>query len=273
MNFCYSDESGTGQEPIATMVGIVVDAQRMHLTKAHWNELITILNDLTKRPIVELHTADFYSGNGVWRGVDASTRSSVITAILDWLADRKHHLVYTSVLKKSYFAALETGGIPSEVNTIWRFLGFHLTLAVQKYSQPESGIKGNTLFVFDKEDREEDRFIRLVRTPPQWSDEYYGKKKNRSQLDQMVDVPCFGDSQYYPLIQVADFLAFLLRRYAEIQEGSVPAKYDGEGERVTTWIGKLKERSISSANIYPKRRRSEAQDLFFRHAPPCIRNL
>ncbi|MDA0263113.1 MAG: hypothetical protein O3A93_03710 [Chloroflexi bacterium] len=59
MNFCYSDESGTGEEPIATMVGIVVDSQRMHLTKKHWLELLEILNELTKRPIVELHTADF----------------------------------------------------------------------------------------------------------------------------------------------------------------------------------------------------------------------
>lgn len=33
MKFCYVDESGTGDEPYAVMVGIVVDTQRMHVTK------------------------------------------------------------------------------------------------------------------------------------------------------------------------------------------------------------------------------------------------
>jgi len=31
MKFCYLDESGIGDEPYAVMVGIIVDAQRMHV--------------------------------------------------------------------------------------------------------------------------------------------------------------------------------------------------------------------------------------------------
>lgn len=45
-----------------------------------------------------------------------------------------------------------------------------------------------------------------------------GRVKQK-QLDQIVDVPYFGDSREVVLIQVADFAAFFLRRYAEIQEG------------------------------------------------------
>ena len=56
VNFCYSDESGTGEEPIATMVGIVVDAGRMHLTKGDWVDLLGILSHLTNRTIAKLHT-------------------------------------------------------------------------------------------------------------------------------------------------------------------------------------------------------------------------
>ena len=106
VNFCYADESGIGGEPIATMVGIVVDAGRMRPTKADWLALLELLNQITKRPLTELHTADFYSGNGVWRGVDGPSRAIVISAILEWLATRKHHVIYTSVLKSSYYAAL-----------------------------------------------------------------------------------------------------------------------------------------------------------------------
>ena len=165
MNFCYSDESGIGQEPIATMVGIVVDSGRMHVTKSDWVELLELLSRVIGRHIAELHTADFYSGNGVWRAIDGPERSMVITEIFKWLAERKHHVVYTSVLKSSYSTARAEGEIPEELDTIWRVLGFHLTLAIQKHSQPEPKNKGHTLFVFDNEEQEEGRFVDLVLSP------------------------------------------------------------------------------------------------------------
>lgn len=274
VNFCYSDESGTGDEPIATMVGIVVDALRMHVTKSDWVELLESLSGLTGRNIAELHTANFYNGNGVWRQLIGSVRSQVTTAILDWLTARKHQIVYASLYKTTYFEALEAQEIPEELNTPWRFLAFHLALAVQKYSQPEPKNKGNTILVFDNEYREETRFIDLVLNPPEWSDEYYVRKKKSSQLDQIVDVPYFHDSKHLPLLQVADFLAFYLRRYAELQEGvGPPVKFPEEVEKIGACIAQLKQCAIAPSNIYPKRQRSEAQDLFYRHAPASVRDL
>ena len=49
MKFCYLDESGMGSEPIFVLAGIVVDATRMHITKAAWNDLIS-LEDCRKQP-------------------------------------------------------------------------------------------------------------------------------------------------------------------------------------------------------------------------------
>ena len=273
VNFCYCDESGTGQEPIATMVGIVVDAGRMHLTKSNWTELLGVLRKITGKEIAELHTSDFYSGNGVWRDMDGQSRSDVITEILKWLADRKHHIVYSSVVKQSYLEAREAGTLPKELDTTWRFLGFHLTLAIQRYSQSEERNKGNTFLVFDNQERERVRFNDIVKNPPEWSDAYYGLDKKQQRLDQIIDVPAFQDSKEVELLQVADFLAFFLRRHAEIQEGLVPAKYHDEQEKMAGWIAKLRERSISVVHIYPKVRRTDAHNYFYRYAPPSIRNL
>ena len=231
LNCCYADESGTGSEPVATMVGIIADSGRMHVTKSEWNELLKILSQMTKQTIVELHTADFYNGNGVWRVLDGPLRSRVTTAIFNWISERKHHIVYASVLKASYYGALKTHDIPDELNTLWRFLGFHLTLAIQRYSQPEKKNKGHTFLFFDNEERERVRFADLVNRPPPWSDEYYARGKKQEQLDQIIDVPYFGDSQEVSLLQVADFLAFFLRRYIEIQEGLVPPRYEDEEEK------------------------------------------
>ena len=128
VNICYSDESGMGEEPIATMVGIIADAGRMHLTKQDWHDLLEILNNITKRTIVELKTSDFYSGNGVWRDLNGNQRASVIGSVFEWLIKRKHHIVYSSVLKESFYDGKSNNSIPREVNTIWRFLGFHIVL-------------------------------------------------------------------------------------------------------------------------------------------------
>jgi len=273
VNLCYCDESGTGNEPIAVMTGIVVDASRMHLTKQHWAELLELLSDATGHQIVELHTRDFYAGNGVFRDISGKNRAHLISQIFDWLAARKHHVVYSSVVKASYHAAFNSGDIPAELNTVWRFMGFHVILAMQRYCQREKGIKGHTLFVFDNEERERMRFTDLIARPPAWSDIYYDRQKNRERLDQIIDVPYFGDSREVSLIQLADLTSFFLRRAAEIAEGHVGPKYDDEEENLGGWLGTFLEQSIGTANIYPKRGREYASDLFFRHAPPSIRDL
>ena len=147
------------------MVSILVDAGRMHLTKTDWVELLEILSNMTERRIVELHAAEFYNGNGVWRGLDGPLRADVTTAILDWIANRKHHIVYSSVLKKSYYDPLKAGELLEGLDTLWRFLGFHLALAIQRYCQPEKKNKGNTFLVFDNQEREKIGFNDIVKNP------------------------------------------------------------------------------------------------------------
>ena len=273
MNFCYCDESGTGDNPIATMVGIIVDSGRMHLTKSDWRELLEILSQIASRQITELHSADFYHGNGVWRGLQGSVRAKVTDAVLQWLADRKHHIVYTSVQKSLHVKAGEDEAIPSGVDTLWQCLAFHLVLAVQRYSQPELKNKGHTVLQFDDNSVESGRFIDLVYDPPGWSDVYYGKKPKQTRLDQIVDMPNFSDSKKLPLIQVADFVAFFLRRYAELEEGLDEERYTGEQERVSGWVKQIATRTIQRAHIYPRKGRNEAQDYFYRLAPPSVRDL
>jgi hypothetical protein len=142
---------------------------------------------------------------------------------------------------------------------------------MQKCCQRESKNKGHTLFVFDNEERERMRFTDVIMRPPDWSGEYYGRKKKQEPLDQIVDVPYFGDSQEVALIQVADVASFFLRRYAEIKEGLVPARYDDEEARVSGWVETLVGRSLSRP--YPKVGRTRSEQLFFDNASQSIRGL
>lgn len=274
VNLCYCDESGVGDEPIAVMVGVVVDASRMHLTKGHWQDLLNVLSELAGRQIVELHTRDFYAGNGIWRDrLDGPERAGVFDSIFDWLAERKHHVVYSAVLKDSYRQAFALGNIPDALNTPWRFLGFHLALAMQRCSQREPGVKGHTLFVFDNEERERIRFTDIIQAPPAWSDTYYARRKKQERLDQIIDVPYFGDSREVALIQLADLVAFLLRRYAEIESGLVGPRYPDERARIASWVGSVAKRSIGRSFMYPRNKREYSEEIFYQHAPQSIRDL
>ena len=273
MKFCYVDESGTGDEPIATMVGIVVDATRMHVTKDHWNELLSTLSRIVGRHLAELHTRDFYAGSGVWYQMKGPERSNVISEVLTWLTARKHHVVYSAVVKSEFFMRLGGGQIPSELSTPWRFLGYHIILSIQKKFQCESKLKGNTVLVFDNEERERMRFTDLITNPPAWSDAYYCKDKHKVRLDQIVDVPYFGDSREVPLIQVADFLCFFLRRYCEIKENLIPPRYADEAQKIEDWATAIGDISIGRTMMYPSRGRCDTADLYWALAPDCIRKL
>lgn len=273
MKLCYCDESGTGDEPIAVMVGVLVDAQRMHITKDDWHELLEGLSRVSGREVSELHTRDFYSGNSVWRKLDGELRAEIISMIFGWIAERKHHLVVTSVRKDRYRENRSRKRIPSELGNEWRFMGFHLALAVQKYCKKHEKNKGHTILVFDNEDREKARFTDVLMRPPDWSREYYGGKAKDRPLDQIVDVPYFGDSKEVALIQVADFVAFFMRRYAEIKEGLSDPRYHDEEDKVNNWVASLRKRLVGSNFTYKKTGRCPADELFFENAPRSIRQL
>jgi hypothetical protein len=273
MKLCYCDESGTGDEPVAVMAGILVDAHRMHLTKAEWERLLQELSDLAGRSITEFHTRDFYPGNGVWREIAGPKRAEILSRIFTWLAERKHRIVYTCVNKTKFYESYREQVIPAELNTVWRFLGFHVALAIQKYCQTFEKNKGHTVFIFDNEERERLRFTDVIKRPPEWSDAYYHRKRHQERLDQLVDVPYFGDSQDVSLIQVADAVSFFLRRYAEIKERLVLPRYPDEEARIDGWIEQLMERSIGASYIYPKINRGRAEALFYDHASVSIRSL
>jgi hypothetical protein len=155
VKFCYVDESGIGDEPYAAvMVGVIVDSHRMRPTKRDWDDLLSDLSNKLNHRVDEIHTRDFYAGNGRWRNIDGPQRASIIGAIFDWLASRKHTIVFSS-LDKTQFAELEQHPFFSDIKTIWRFLGLHLVLAIQKHHQPMKKNKGNTVLVFDNEERPE----------------------------------------------------------------------------------------------------------------------
>ncbi len=207
----------------------------------------------------------------MWRGLNGEQRARVINAVCEWLINRRHQIVYSSVLKKLYYN--NRSHIPIEVNSVWRFMALHITLAIQRFSKLKMVPKGNTLLTFDHKEEEERKFIELVKNPPSWSEEYYGKEPKQLPLNQIIDIPHFADSKDIGLLQVADFVAFFLRRYAEVKEGIGKPPYTDEAHLLNGWIKKLRKCRIRSSHIYQKTGRNKAQELFYSYASPSIRDL
>jgi hypothetical protein len=148
-------------------------------------------------------------------------------------------------------------------------MALHITLAVQRYFQSVPKNKGNTLLIFDNEERERQNFTEIICKPPDWTDSYYRHKK-QNRLDQIIDVPYFVDSQQVGLIQVADFVSFFLRKHIELCQGKRVADYTEEPEKLSKWFDAAMKLSIPQANIFMKKSRCQCSELFYKYAPSSM---
>lgn len=273
MKFCYVDESGTGDEPFAVMVGIIVDAQRMHVTKNDWLELLRVLSGICGKEVKEFHTREFYRGNGMWRSINGNDRSEIISAVLKWLKDRKHEVTFAAVNKEIFKSEQNKEIILKDIKSIWCFMGLHLMLTIQKHFQANPKNKGNTIFIFDNEVKEEAHFGIIVNNPPEWTNNYYNKKKSSLPLDQVIDVPYYADSKDVHLIQVADLIAYLLRLYVEIKEKVRSSSYQDEEYKLDNWVEQIALLCLPVSTRYPARGRNKAVEIFYKTAPDSLRKI
>lgn len=263
MKFCYLDESGTGGDPVAVMVGVIVDAVRMHKTKTEWQDFMCQLCELTGYDIQEFHAHKFYTGSGVWKKLDGKTRANIISALIYWVKERKHKIVYAAIDVKKHNVA--TGHV-SKIS-VWSAMALHLTLALQKFHQKIGNNKGHTVLIFDDVVMEKTKFSDVLQAPPEWTYEYYAKKPKSLPFCQIVDVPHFVDSKNVPLVQVADLYSFILRRFFELGNGHSTPAYKDEWERVSTWVGSIREQCIPLTNTFPTQRVCSAAREFIEITP------
>jgi len=271
MKFCYLDESGMGDESILVMAGVIVDATRMHITKDAWKSFLNVLSDAAGRNISEFHARKFYKGNGQWRTIDGRTRAKIIDSILDWINKRRHKITFSAVKKDNFNALYRSDERLKDLGSPWCTVAVHTVLSIQKTHMHLKKNKGHTVLIFDREDPEQDRLTNFILNPPLWTRSYYGKLGRRSPFNQIVDVPYFTDSRWAVLIQVADLIAYILRTYAEIQEGLSKKRYPNEARRMEKWVRIILKNTISRASRYPDINRFEASQLFWNLAPESLR--
>ncbi len=271
MKFCYLDESGTGGEPIAVMIGTIADHNRMRPTKSDWKALLSRVSGIVGKAVTEIHTHELYAGNSPFRQLTPQQRTDIITDIFKWLTDRKHSIVYTALDTSSFRANCQNEQFYKDIGGMWRHMAFHITLALQKYFQGFDKNKGNSVLIFDNKVTDQTKFTKLILNPPTWSDTYYSKGKKQEQLDQIVDVPHFVDSKQVELIQLADFLCYFLRKHLEFSLNLRQPKYQGEEIIFQGYKDLTMKMAIPKANIFLSKGRCTASEYFCKYAPATIK--
>lgn len=273
MKFCYLDESGVGSTSILVMAGIIVDAQRMHVTKEAWSDFLDYCSNKVGKVIKEFHFRDFYNGNGPWRAMDGPIRTNLISAIIDWIGNRKHKITYSAIKIDNYKVHIQSNKILSNLHSSWCAAAMHCILSLQKHHQNEVKTKGHTVLVFDREVKEEQKLSDLVSTPPNCISSYCPPNKKGIYLDKIVDVPYFADSKPVLLIQVADLVSYVLRRYVELVEDHEAEKYHGEKTKMTDWTQKIMAITLPSSTRYLSKGRCETAQIFWDIAPHSLRRF
>ena len=246
MKFCYADESiqtGTASganEKLTVVAGVIVDAVRMHQTKADWDELLASLENRSNGKMSEVKGRELYRGNAYWREWDSGERSDLIEDIITWMGNRKHALTFGAVSTSQLNterARFDLDGYQDAGE--WCIAAMHLILGVQKQYQNQKNNKGKSLFVFDHS-KDHGQLTELLLNPPSSTDDFYSRERKQRQLDQVIDVPYTADSKHVGLIQVADLFAFLLGLYAGLESGLIAEKFDGELDRLGEWMQLVK---------------------------------
>lgn len=268
MHFCYVDETGNDDKsPVLVMVGIVIDATKLRRTQEEFGKIFENLCGLTGRSLKELKSTDILPGKRTWQGVDGEVRSTVVENICDWVSTRSHKIAFAAIDRSLHKASAP--GCP-ELRDEWQAGAVHVLLQLQRYGQRKPAGKGRTVVIIDNNPAGVAALSKLVVSPPAWTDDYYGRGKKEPALSMIIDTPFAVESHHVLMIQVADVIAGILRRSAELEAYARPEKYGGERVQYAEWIGLLSRSLLGNEHRWGSGNKSECAEWYRSLAPASL---
>ncbi len=282
MKVCYVDESGNDtKDPCLVMVGIVVDAYRLNRTREELGEIFDDIQQQVRESLKEsqkkFNLKEFKAskaifGRGRWREVDPEIRQRITRFLCNWVVERKHHIVLAAI-DRERFGQSDRSRFPEVANDPWLACSLHIALQIQKYHQGKEKNKGRTFLFIDENKQKADKLSELLFEPPEWTDPYYGRRKNQARLDQLIDSSFAVKSHHAGLVQVADLYALILRRYAELHEYKRSEEWEGEKSLIDECARTLTSRMLPKATRWPERTKAPCSKWYNDIAPKSLRAL
>lgn len=257
MFLAYADESGfvgarpDPNQPIQALAALLVNTRRMHKTSAEFREILTILRE-HDIPLEELKAEEIYGGRGPWEHVDGEPRHRIFDIYLRWVESRGHKIVISLVDNQRFFDLKEEGSqIAAWLEVPYVAGALHVALAIQRKQQTWKENKGKTVLIYDEQLQYQNKVMEIVAQPSEKTDPYYKYGGKKERLDQIIDTAYYACSHFSILVQVADTIAFIARRHAELCSYGFDERFDGECTRIENWIERIQRHLIERRHVYP----------------------
>jgi hypothetical protein len=273
----YGDESGhTGgqgapEQPVLVVAGVLVNTYGAAKTRREFRDLMDELGVIAGQPLRELKAQALIRGRNEWNGVGHQDRARARNRVIAWLSERGHTVVASGIvyarLEEACAACPELAGIrPRVLATV------HTALAIQKahYSTSASDQRRNaSLLFYDHQDADQPQVARAIATPPDWALQFVGDRTRDNELSAIVDTAYFVDSEQAPLIQLADFVAYVIQRKGALDEGVVET-FAGEAAMINEAFGQLEPLLLERSHRLPRRPEAPVRSAFQVLSPACL---
>ena len=263
MYMCYVDESGhcgkkyNIEQPVEVLCGVLTDTTKLFKTQREHAEILQILKE-RNIPLEELKASEAYRGRKSWANVPHGVRDRVFELILVWAQERVCKYIVCPIDTKKFFDQKEAGcAISKNLCHPYETGAMNVVLAVERLQKTKKNNKGKTLIVFDEQKEHDKNILTLLEGDLSFTDSYTGykpkprAKKQPQRLDQIIDVPHFSKSHLSVLIQIADWVAFIVNKYLFLTTYGEEEKYEGELEKITRWYLTIGESKIPHTHIDP----------------------
>ncbi len=259
MHFLYIDEAGnTGanltavQQPVFVMASLVVSDEKWRKTTRMVREALEAYFGGNLPPNFELHACELLSpnGEGPFAGHDRENRNGLALELLNLIGDRGHYVFHTPIFK-SKLQTLEAPNKDFGFNWHhpWQYaFSMHITMFEEFLRSSSTGATSTGLAIIDHEDG----YVEFVRGHTARRQADTGWK----QLKKVVEIGYSASSHANPLIQLADLVAFTLKKYYELrtplsERWPVAAKAFFEDCRSAIWSRvKFKNPSFNKLNVH-----------------------
>lgn len=229
MKFAYIDESGSTEEgDVFVMAGLLIDAYRLRKYTSRFDKELAAF--LAKHPGApnELKTKAFINGRGGWNAVSADDRKQFLTDMCT-LATEVSSIYGFGMSFERFNAACASGTYMTPcAGNYWALNGMFVSGLIQKKMQGKSNNKGLTVLIFDDNKAHMPKVSDGLYLAEPWFDALYQqakKVKDKNQwcelkqpqrFDHIINTAFAIKSQHSSLVQVADAVSYVYRRYLEL---------------------------------------------------------
>ncbi len=224
MHFFYLDEAGCNgrdlenpEQPIFVLSSFIVSDEKWNTTNSQFNEIISDYFEGEVPDDFELHSEELFSPNGDGPFLDhnRSRRNNLADNLLDLIIERSHHTAYFGVDKQ---ALIES--IPVDLS-IKEYLDFevpylisfdYILSLIEWYISNRLGRTARAMIILDEKEEFESQIRSVVR-----HQKYLVPSVRR--LTRIVEFSYPISSHTNPMVQLADLVAYLTKKFLEIEHG------------------------------------------------------